>query len=82
MENTLRTFRKFMDYSARDIYELLQVTKGCYYQWETGKRTPRQHHREKLAEYFGVPVRYLFPATKEDLSDAKKALKKAIKLLS
>lgn len=48
------------DRSQRDVAEVLGITQAAYAMYETGKRTPRDDKKEKLANYYGVSVASLF----------------------
>lgn len=57
---SLRTSKKK---TQQDIADLLGITRPAYTAYEQGNRTPDNETIQKLADYYGVSLDYLFGRT-------------------
>lgn len=54
--HNIKMLREEKGLSQRELAKMLDVSRGCVSQWETGISKPRMGKVEMLAGVFGVPV--------------------------
>ena len=56
----LKVLRKKQGLTQQEIAELLGVKRNTYSDWENGKCKPNYEKLEKIADFFGVSLDWLF----------------------
>lgn len=56
----LKVLRKNKGLKQQEIAELLGVKRNSYSDWENGKCKPNYEKLEKIADFFGVSLDWLF----------------------
>lgn len=62
----LRTLREQQGFLQREVAEVVGVVANTYSSYESGRKTPSQPVRERLSQFYGVPVEQLFSARHND----------------
>ncbi len=57
--NRLRKLREVQGIAPERIALTLGVSRHTYDRWETGQTSIKDHHKQGLAELFGVSIPYL-----------------------
>ena len=58
--NKLKQCRLEKNLSVEKLAKILNVSEGSLWAWESGRRTPRDDTKVKLAEFYEKEVDYLF----------------------
>ena len=56
----LKILRKKKGLTQQEVAELLNVERVAYTKWENGKSKPNYEKLEKIADFFGVSLDWLF----------------------
>lgn len=56
----LKVLRKEKGLTQKDIADLVHVNRVTYTNWEKGNREPNYEKLEKIADFFGVSLDWLF----------------------
>lgn len=67
-EYTLKEIRLLRGYTRKQVAEIIGISKDYLYMIESGKRTPSDKIKNKLAELYNVPVVQIFLATQRTYS--------------
>lgn len=72
--NRLRHLRERHNLSQKELAKELGISQNAISCWENGIRQPKKETIDKIADYFGVTVSYLYTDEVIELSDSEKAL--------
>lgn len=71
-EYTLKEIRLLRGYTRKQVAKAIDISKDYLYMIESGKRTPSDKIKNKLAEFYNVPVVQIFLATQRTYSTLMK----------
>lgn len=60
IRNKIRLYRKASGETQKQLAELMNVTVTTIGFWESGKRSPRDDMKIRIAMHYGVPVEKIF----------------------
>lgn len=69
--NKILTLLKEQNKKQKDLTDFLNVSKGVFTDWKSGKNTSYKKHIDKIAEFFDVSTDYLLGRT--EIVDDKKS---------
>lgn len=53
-----------------DVARATGINQAVFSEWKKGKSTPKADKKQKIADYFGVPLDYLVSGRESDLSES------------
>lgn len=71
-EYTIKEIRKMRGFTRKQVAEKIGITKDYVYMIESGKRSPSDKIKNKLAELFNLPVVQIFLAIQRTKSTTEK----------
>lgn len=71
-EYTIKEIRKMRGFTRKQVAEKIGITKDYVYMIESGKRSPSDKIKNKLAELFNLPVVQIFLAIQRTKSTIEK----------
>ena len=82
LNENIRKLRLQIGINQVVLAQRLCVTKQCVSNWETGKRAISVDNLRKIAEFFCVPVEFIFKSTPEELKEHYKKERKLLNIIN